>query len=172
MIRAVVVHIIKDGRILLHYKKRGHGAGKWNGLGGKIKDGEEPEECAIREAKEESGIVLKHFQRLGEIEFYDVNGENWLVYVFRSDFEGTPRESEESLPHWFSLKNIPYEQMWEDDKYWLPLVIHGLYFRARFWFHGEEMQRFIMESWKLTHGGDFAHESLRNPAQEQKHQSL
>ena len=165
MIRAVVVHIVRDGKILLHYKKRGHGMGKWNGLGGKIRENETPEECAVREAKEESGITLKELQKLGKIEFYDVNGEDWLVYVFRSDFCGEPGESDESCPRWFSLNEIPYNQMWEDDRYWLPLVIQNIHFNAQFWFKGEEMQKFVINAWKLQRGGEILHELRQNPEQ-------
>ncbi|NPA74700.1 MAG: 8-oxo-dGTP diphosphatase [Euryarchaeota archaeon] len=148
MIHAVIVHIIKDGKILLHYKKRGHGAGKWNGVGGKIEKGETPEECAVREAQEEMGARVINLQRLGEITFYDVQGENWLVYVFRGEIDGEPVESEESRPQWFPLSAVPYDDMWEDDRYWLPLVIHNLRFKAEFYFDGENMQRFKMNAWK------------------------
>ncbi len=148
MIEAVIVHIIRDGKILLHYKKRGHGKGKWNGVGGKIEAGESPEQCAIREAKEEMGIDVKDLEKIGEIEFYNVYGEDWLVHIFRGRIEGNPIESEESYPRWFSLDSIPYNDMWEDDRYWLPLVINGIKFKAKFWFEGESMRRFKIEAWK------------------------
>ncbi len=148
MINAVIVHIIKDSKILLHYKKRGHGAGKWNGLGGKIEKGETPEECAVRESREEMSAGIKNVKKIGEITFYDVNGEDWLVHIFRAELIGNPKESEESYPKWFPLNEIPYEDMWEDDKYWLPLVINNIHFRAKFWFSGEKMLKFIIEGEK------------------------
>ncbi len=148
MIRAVVVHIIENGKILLHYKKRGHGAGKWNGLGGKIGDEETPEECAIREANEEMNAGVKNLKMLGRIKFYDVKGEDWLVYVFRANLDGMPTESEESKPRWFPLNQLPYEDMWEDDRYWLSLVINNINFSAKFWFDGETMKKFEIEAWK------------------------
>ncbi len=148
MIHAVIVHIIKDGKILLHYKKRGHGKGKWNGVGGKIETGETPEECAVREAQEEMSANIRNLQKVGVIEFYDVRGEDWIVYIFRGEIDGVPKESEESVPRWFPVNAIPYEDMWEDDRYWLPLVINGLKFRAKFWFSGENMKKFVIEAWK------------------------
>jgi 8-oxo-dGTP pyrophosphatase MutT (NUDIX family) len=148
MIEAVVVHIIRDGNILLHYKKRGHGAGKWNGLGGKIEKGESPEECAKREAREEMNADIFNLRRLGKIVFYNVNGEDWIVYVFRAEIDGEPSESEESIPKWFSIEKIPYEDMWEDDRYWLPLVINNINFFATFYFEGEIMKKFKIEAWK------------------------
>lgn len=148
MIEAVIVHVIQDRKILLNYKKRGHGKGKWNGFGGKIEKGETPEKCAYRETFEEGGVKLRNLEKLGVIKFYNVNGENWLVHVFRGNIDGEPKESEETFPRWFSLWDIPYEEMWEDDKYWLPLVIHGIKFQASFYFSGEEMLRFEIRGWK------------------------
>ncbi len=147
-IEAVIVHIIHGDKILLHYKKRGHGAGKWNGVGGKIEPGETPEMCAHREAMEEMGVDIKNVELAGKIKFHDVMGEDWLVYVFRAEIHGTPAESEESYPQWFPVTEIPYEDMWEDDRYWLPLVINNLNFDAEFWFQGEKMQRFVLSAWK------------------------
>ncbi len=151
MIEAVVVHIIQDGKILLHYKKRGHGAGNWNGLGGKIEDGETPEECAHREAREEMHAGVRDLVKLGVIEFYDVSGEDWKVHVFRGVPDGEPEESEESRPKWFSVDSIPYDDMWEDDRYWLPLVVNNLRFKAYFWFRGKRMEKFRIEAWKEPH---------------------
>ncbi|MCD6275467.1 MAG: 8-oxo-dGTP diphosphatase [Thermoplasmata archaeon] len=148
MIEAVIVHIIRDGKILLNYKKRGHGKGKWNGFGGKIEKGETPEECAYRETMEEGEVKLKSLHHMGKIEFYNVNGEDWLVHVFRGEIDGEPRESEESIPRWFSIGEIPYENMWEDDRYWLPLLLNHLRFHAKFYFSGERMKRFKIEAWK------------------------
>jgi len=148
MIEAVIVHIISDGKILLHYKKRGHGAGKWNGVGGKIEKGETPLQCAIREAKEEMQVDVKNLEKIGEINFYNVYGEDWLVHIFIGEIEEEPVESEESYPKWFSIKEIPYDEMWEDDRYWLPLVINRIRFQAHFWFEGDIMKRFKIDAWK------------------------
>ena len=54
---SLVYPIRKDGRILLGHKRRGMGAGKWNGFGGKREDGETMRECAARELFEESGLI-------------------------------------------------------------------------------------------------------------------
>ena len=148
MIEAVIVHIIRNGEILLHYKKRGHGRGKWNGAGGKIEEGETPLLCAMREAMEEMGVEVKNLEKMGEIKFYDVYGEDWLVHIFRGEIEDEPKESDESYPKWFSIESIPYDEMWEDDRYWLPLVINGIKFYAKFWFEGESMRKFKIEAWK------------------------
>ncbi len=148
MIQAVIVHIIENGKILLHYKKRGHGMGYWNGVGGKLEEGETPEDCAIRESFEEMNANIKNLKMLGTLKFYDVSAEDWYVYVFRAEIDGEPKESEESKPKWVPLGSIPYDEMWEDDRYWLPLVIDNLHFKGEFWFSGTQMLRFNLEAWK------------------------
>ncbi len=148
MIQAVIVHIIENGKILLHYKKRGHGMGYWNGVGGKLEEGETPEDCAIRESLEEMNANIKNLNKLGTLKFYDVSEDDWYVYVFRAEIDGEPKESEESKPKWFPLDSIPYDDMWEDDRYWLPLVIDNLHFKGEFWFSGTLMLRFKLEAWK------------------------
>ena len=140
VIRAVIAHIIRDGKILLIEKKKGHGRGKWNGPGGKIEAGESPEEAMVREVKEEVGIDVLSYRLLGHIEFFSVNEEDWEVFVYRvEDFRGRPIETEEARPQWIDIDNIPYGEMWEDDREWLPLVISGRLFEAKFWFEGEKM---------------------------------
>lgn len=138
-IKATLLYILKDDNILLVYKKRGHGEGRWNGIGGKI-EGESPVQCAIREAREEAGVDVKNVELCGIIYFSNVFGRDWDVFVFRAfDFEGEPAESEEVLPEWFNINEIPYDTMWEDDREWLPVVIRGDYFVGRYDFDGDKL---------------------------------
>uniref|UniRef100_A0A7V4E4M4 Oxidized purine nucleoside triphosphate hydrolase n=1 Tax=candidate division WOR-3 bacterium TaxID=2052148 RepID=A0A7V4E4M4_UNCW3 len=139
-VKATLLYIIKDGRVLLVYKKRGHGEGKWNGIGGKIADGENPLECVIREAREEVGIEVGDIRLHGIIYFYNVYGKDWEVCVFRtSSYEGDISESEEVFPKWFEFSEIPYNDMWEDDKEWLPHLIRGDYFIGNYYFEGDKL---------------------------------
>lgn len=123
-------------KILLGMKKRGFGAGRWNGFGGKISAGESIEEAARREVKEEAGIDIKELIKMGIIEFeFHGNPEILEVHIFKAtQFEGDPAESEEMKPNWFTVKKIPYDNMWPDDKYWIPLFINGSKFKGKFLF--------------------------------------
>ncbi|MDI6850814.1 MAG: 8-oxo-dGTP diphosphatase [bacterium] len=139
-IKATLLYIVKDGRVLLVYKKRGHGEGKWNGIGGKIANGETPLEGIIREAKEEVGIEVRDVRLNGIIYFYNVYGKDWWVCVFKSsEFEGNVSESEEVFPKWFEFSEIPYDDMWEDDKEWLPHLLRGGYFIGNYYFEGDKL---------------------------------
>ncbi len=118
--------IVSDGRILLGMKKRGFGAGKWNGFGGKVQSGESLTEAAKRECREETGIVPRTIQEAGILNFVLADATELAVHVFFvTSFTGKATETEEMKPKWFALDEIPYAHMWADDKYWLPLVLAG-----------------------------------------------
>ena len=128
----------KEDNILLAMKKRGFGEGKYNGVGGKLEKGETPEVAMIRETQEEIKVTPTHYEKVGFIEFDEYyKGEKTRV-VFHLyiayDWEGTPKETEEMKPKWFSIKEIPYSQMFPDDQYWLPLILEGKKIKAYFEF--------------------------------------
>lgn len=128
---------MREEKILLGMKKRGFGAGRWNGFGGKVEPGETMEEAARREMQEESGVDIETMEKVGIHEFcFESNLEEVLeVHVFRVDaFNGEPRETEEMRPQWFAFDEIPYDTMWPDDIYWLPLFLQGKKFKTKFLF--------------------------------------
>jgi 8-oxo-dGTP diphosphatase/2-hydroxy-dATP diphosphatase len=128
---------IRDGQVLLGMKKRGFGAGRWNGFGGKLEPGESIETAARREMSEECGVHIEAMEEVGihEFEFEKNKGEILEVHVFRVDsFSGTPVETEEMRPAWFRFEDIPYDAMWPDDRHWLPMFLEGKKFRGYFLF--------------------------------------
>jgi len=138
--RATLCFLIRDGKILLIRKKRGLGAGKINGPGGRIEPGEEPHECAVRETSEEVGLTPLDVQNRGELHFQFADGYSLHCTVFvANEYIGELIETDEALPIWTPLESIPYEEMWADDIYWLPGVVSGGTFRGYFHFDGEKM---------------------------------
>ena len=139
-ILATLLFVIRDGKILLIEKKRGIGAGKVNGPGGKIDPGETPMECAIRETMEELHVKALHVSKRGELCFAmsDIPDIHCHVFV-AEDLEGTPTETEEAIPLWTSLDAIPYDRMWADDRVWMPHMLAGRRFSGRFLFDGDTM---------------------------------
>ncbi|XP_056391581.1 oxidized purine nucleoside triphosphate hydrolase isoform X2 [Hyla sarda] len=135
-----LVLVVQPQRILLGMKKRGFGAGRWNGFGGKVQEGETIEEAAKRELWEESGLTVDILHKIGNIKFEFVGSTELLdVHIFRADeFKGEPTESDEMRPEWFSLDKIPYEGMWPDDYIWLPLLLQKKKFLAYFTFEGHD----------------------------------
>ncbi len=138
--RATLCFLIRDGKILLIRKKRGLGAGKINGPGGRIEPGEEPHECAVRETSEEVGLTPLDVQNRGELHFQFADGYSLHCTVFvANEYTGELIETDEALPIWTPLESIPYEEMWADDIHWLPGVVSGGTFRGYFHFDGEKM---------------------------------
>lgn len=123
-------------KILLGMKKRGFGAGRWNGFGGKVEEGETIYDAVLREIKEEAGIVAIGIERKGIINFeFQGNPEILEVHIFKGcEIEGEIQESEEMKPQWFHINEIPFNEMWPDDKHWFPLFLEGKKFRGKFLF--------------------------------------
>ncbi len=127
----------KNGQVLLGLKKRGFGEGRWNGFGGKLQEGETVEEATRRELQEESGLIAKTLEKIGQLdfEFHDNRGHILEVHMYKSDdFEGEMIESDEMLPQWFNEAEIPLNKMWPDDTHWFPLFLAGKKFTGYFLF--------------------------------------
>lgn len=138
--RATLLFVIRDGRILLIHKKRGLGAGKINGPGGRLDPGEHSRECAIRETQEEICVTPVDVRPCGELQFQFVDGHSIHGMVYRAtDIEGEPQETDEAIPLWCALEDIPYGKMWMDDRLWFPLMLKDQYFTGRFLFDDDLM---------------------------------
>ena len=126
---ATLCYILHDGQLLLIRKKRGIGAGKINGPGGKVDPGETPLAAAIREVQEEIGVTPLDPVLRGELTFRFSDGLvlRCMVYLAHR-FEGVPCESDEAVPLWFPVDTLPYDEMWEDDRHWLPSLLSGKFF--------------------------------------------
>ena len=142
----------KISEVCLGMKKRRFGTGRWNGIGGKLLPGETIEPALIREAKEEISVDVKDLSKVAELVFYYLHKPEWdqKVHVFLcEEWEGEPVESEEMIPKWFAVKDIPFKDMWPDDSYWLPLVLNGELVKGTFTFtDGNTIQKHSVEAVK------------------------
>src|SRR3989338_11582518 len=139
-----IIH--QHNRVLLGMKKRGFGGGRWNGFGGKVLENEGIEDATRRETLEEAGIILHDIEKVGILEFGFRSpirrpsairplAEALEVHIFKAtEVSGEPIETEEMRPHWFEISEIPYNTMWPDDIFWLPLFLKGKRFTGRFLF--------------------------------------
>jgi 8-oxo-dGTP diphosphatase len=155
-IRAVICYIRQGDEFLLLLKKSGKfGGGFWNGPGGKIKNGESSENAARREVLEETGLSIGTLEKMGYLEFFFGPGKakpDWTAEVFLTrEFSGYLCESDEGKLWWFTKDSLPMDQMWQDDRYWLPLLIQETKFRARFQFSSDskELLSYDVEMGKL-----------------------
>lgn len=150
-IEGAICLIRRNGRLLLQERALGRFAGgKWDAPGGKLRLGESPEQCVVREIAEETGLRIDDPLLRGRFHVYfgDRNQPDWTVHVFSvSRFDGRLRANSEGRLRWFAEDQIPYERMWASDRYWLPDLLagrlDGCRFSAAFWFDetGEELLR-------------------------------
>jgi 8-oxo-dGTP diphosphatase len=137
---ATLLFVVRDGQVLLIHKKRGLGAGKINGPGGRLDDGESPLAGAIREVQEELEVTPVDVEHCGALAFQFVDGLSIHVEVFRAnDCVGEPQETDEAKPLWAPLDQIPFDRMWADDRHWIPLMLARKKFSGRFLFDGDAM---------------------------------
>jgi 8-oxo-dGTP diphosphatase len=86
------------------------------------------------------------FELRGVNLFQFVDGYSIHVHVFKArDFEGEPNETDEAAPLWAPVDRIPYEEMWEDDRLWIPLVLEGVSFSGRYVFDGDRMLDHVLD---------------------------
>ena len=138
--RATLCFVVRGGEILLIHKKRGLGAGKINGPGGRIEPGETALECAIRETEEELGVTPTGVREAGTLLFQFTDGLALYGAVFRADgCLGSAHETDEAIPLWTALEAIPFERMWADDRLWFPHMLEGRGFHGRFLFEDDRL---------------------------------
>jgi 8-oxo-dGTP diphosphatase len=132
--------------VLLQRKAQGlFGGGRWNAPGGKMLSGELPEMAAAREMREETGLRVSGLRFGGILNFYlgESKQLDQTVFLFVcSKSTGRMRRSSEGELRWFSVDEIPYHEMWEDDKVWLPLLINAKGFAGNFYF-SENYKEFL-----------------------------
>ncbi len=138
--RATLCFVLDGDRALLIRKKRGLGAGKVNAPGGRIDPGETPAQTAVREVQEELGVTPLDVDERGQLSFQFVDGLALHVHVFLARaHEGEATETDEAIPLWTPLTALPYEEMWADDRVWLPVMLEGRRFALRAVFDGDAM---------------------------------
>ncbi|MBD3206923.1 NUDIX domain-containing protein [Candidatus Bathyarchaeota archaeon] len=135
-VRATICEIIHDEMILLQYKRLDKfGGGKWNGPGGKLEPDESPYTGVSREVFEETGLRIRAHELRGVLDFYfgRKSSPDWSCYIFYTEhYSGKPKDLGEGELRWFNLQNIPYDYMWKDDSFWLPILLEGKKFKGYF----------------------------------------
>jgi 8-oxo-dGTP diphosphatase len=143
---ATLCYLKKDGKtLMLHRVKKPNDMhqGKWNGLGGKMDPGESPEECVIREVKEESGLSIKNPKMVGFLTFPGFDGfDDWYVFVFVvREFTGEMIDSNEGHLHWISDAELTKLHVWEGDLIFGKWLEQDKFFSGKFTYKGGKLRK-------------------------------
>jgi 8-oxo-dGTP diphosphatase len=136
-ITASLCYLKKNGKtLMMHRVKKADDIhhGKWNGLGGKMELGETPEECVVREVKEESGFRIKNPNLRGIMTFPKFDGKNdWIVFLFVAhQFKGKQVECNEGDLEWVPDNKLIKLPLWEGDKLFFKWLEQKNFFSAKF----------------------------------------
>ncbi len=138
-------YIEKDNQYLMLHrtkKQKDINKGKWIGVGGHAEEGEGPEECLLREVKEETGLTLTSYQFRGIVTFVSDQCEPELMCLFSADgFDGELIECDEGDLHWVDKKIVPTLPTWEGDAIFLKLFLEDerRFFSLRLVYEGEKL---------------------------------
>jgi 8-oxo-dGTP diphosphatase len=146
---------LENGRtLMLHRVKKADDmhAGKWNGLGGKVEAGETPEECALREVQEESGLRMENPILRGVITFPQFSkGEDWYTYIFVAyDYAGELIDSTEGVLAWVENEKLFDLNLWPGDRVFMRWLDDPRFFSAKFVYKAGELTKY--EVLFYTHG--------------------
>ena len=126
MRNTTLCYIEKDGQYLMLYrikKKIDINKGKWIGVGGHCEEGESPDECVIRETREETGLQLHQAKARGLVTFISNQWETEYMHLFTADdFDGELIECNEGELAWIDKDKIMELPLWEGDKIFLKLL--------------------------------------------------
>lgn len=154
MHNSTLCYLVKDGKVLMLHrvkKKNDINHDKWIGIGGKFEPEEAPEECILREAKEETGLTLTSWRCRGVVTFLQEGGEGEYMYLFTADdFTGELIECDEGDLQWVSLDFLDALPKWEGDRIFLNLLWQNApFFLLTLRYQGDRLVEAVLDGKKI-----------------------
>ena len=149
MRNTTLVHLERDGCYLMLHRVRkaaDENRDKWVGIGGKFEPGESPEDCALREVYEETGLRMRSWSYRGIVTFVsDEWGTEYMHLFHSSDFDGSLRDCDEGELEWVEKERILTLPIWEGDKIFLRLLDSDIpFFSLKLRYAGERLQEAVL----------------------------
>lgn len=153
MINTTLCYIEKaDQYLMLHRTKKENdlNEGKWIGVGGKFEKDETPEECLLREVKEETGLTLTEYKLRSVITFLSDKWETEYMYLFTaSDFTGELTACDEGELEWVDKDKLLTLNIWEGDKIFLQKLLEDdEFFTLKVVYEGDKLVESVMKEYK------------------------
>ncbi len=152
MILSTVCYIERKGKyLMLHRTKKQNDINKekWLGIGGKFQDKESPEDCIIREVKEETGLTLNSVKLKGILTFINTICETEYIYVFTSnDFTGKLIECNEGELQWVDKDKVTSLNLWEGDKIFIEKIKEDTpFFTIKYLYDGDTLLNYDLKEY-------------------------
>ena len=147
--QTLLIHRIKKKNDLNH--------DKWIGVGGKFEDKESPEECLLREVREETGLTLTAYHYRGIVTFVSDEWETEYMHLFTADgFTGELTRCDEGVLEWLPRQKLRALPHWEGDDIFLDLIESDVpFFSLKLRYEGETLAEAVLDG-KHIKGGPVA----------------
>ncbi|MBR5231993.1 MAG: 8-oxo-dGTP diphosphatase [Clostridia bacterium] len=141
---STLCYIEREGcYLMLHRvkKKQDVNAGKWIGVGGKLEEGESPDECVCREVLEETGLRLVNARMRGVITFVSDGWDDEIMFLYTGEGAGTVHpDCDEGVLRWIPFDDVPALRLWEGDRVFLNLLRESKeFFSLKLSYHGDAL---------------------------------
>ena len=155
MKNTTLCYIERDGQyLMLHRIKKENDVNhdKWVGIGGKFEDKESPEDCLLREVREETGLTLTRYAYRGLVTFVSDEWPTEYMHLFTADgFEGEMIDCDEGNLEWVPKEEIPNLPIWEGDKIFLDLLTKDIpFFSLKLRYEGESLAEAVLNGKALS----------------------
>ena len=154
MINTTLCYVLRGEEVLMLHrvkKKNDINQDKWIGIGGKFLENEAPDQCLLREAKEETGLTLTSYQLRGIVTFLSDQAEGEYMYLFTADgFTGELTDCDEGALQWVSRDFLETLPKWEGDQIFLDLLWNNApFFLLTLRYQGDKLHEAILNGEKI-----------------------
>ena len=155
MINTTLCYIYRDDEVLMLHrvkKKNDLNHDKWIGLGGKFEDRDSPEDCVLREVREETGLTLTSWRYRGIVTFVSDLYETEYMHLFTADgFTGEMTECDEGEPAWIKKEKLDELPQWEGDRIFLKLLDEEApFFSLKLVYEGDTLKEAVLDGRRIV----------------------
>ena len=159
MLQTTLCYLRRDDcYLMLHRVKKEHDANqdKWIGIGGKFQDKESPEDCLLREVREETGLTLERWRYCGIVTFVSDCWPTEYMHLYQADrFTGTLQDCDEGILEWVPKDRLLALPHWEGDRIFLALMEQEVpFFSLKVCYEGESLTGAVLDGVPMVHQAD------------------